>query len=450
MAETSHALDIVVPVYNEERTLEESVTRLCEYLHEFLPYTWTVTIADNASTDNTATIARRLAATIPGVTARILPRKGRGYALKTVWSESTAQVRAYIDVDLSTDLHALPALVAPLISGHSDLAIGTRLAPTSRIVRGAKRDIISRSYNLILRASLAVGYSDAQCGFKAITADVARVVLPHVTDTQWFFDTELLTIAEHAGLRIHEVPVDWVDDLDSRVDIPKTVREDLGGIIRLRRALRHGGIPLDDIYAQLGRTPLRVPGTSGEPTGNQQMPGQVVRFCIVGAASTIAYAVLYLALGLIAGQQTANFLALVLTAIANTAANRAFTFGVYGRARLAGHHIQGLAVFALAWFLTSSSLVLLDIVAPGSGRWAEILVLTAANLLATGIRFLVFRYVTFRGRVLRPSAARGETGTETETETETGTASGVGVAPLTTSITIGLDSTSGNQRQHHS
>ena len=124
-----------------------------------------------------------------------------------------------MDVDLSTDLAALLPLVAPLLSGHSDLAIGSRLARGARVVRGAKREFISRCYNLILRASLAARFTDAQCGFKAIRADVAARLLPLVQDTGWFFDTELLVLAQRAGLRIHEVPVDWVDDPDSRVDI---------------------------------------------------------------------------------------------------------------------------------------------------------------------------------------------------------------------------------------
>lgn len=398
MVNTTHDIDIVVPVYNEEHVLEQSINRLCAYLRAHMPYSWTVTIADNASTDGTAAVARRLADTIPGVAAKILPRKGRGYALKTVWSESTAAVRAYVDVDLSTDLHALPALVAPLLSGHSDIAIGTRLASTSRIVRGTKRDVISRSYNLLLRSTLSVGYSDAQCGFKAITADVARTLLPHVADTQWFFDTELLTIAERSGLRIHEVPVDWVDDPDSRVDIPQTVRDDLAGIIRLRRSLRRGEIPVDDIYARLGRAPLEAPTEDTSRAGSQHVLGQAVRFCIVGGASTIAYAVLYMLLGMFLSNQTANLVALATTTIANTAANRAFTFGVYGRRRLASHHIQGLAIFALSWLLTASALELVHILDPNAGRFAEIVVLTGANLAATGIRFLVFRYVTFRRR----------------------------------------------------
>lgn len=248
---TAPALEIVVPVYNEQADLEPSVRRLYAYLAEHLPFGFRLTIADNASTDGTWSIAQRLERSLPRVRAVHLGAKGRGRALRAAWEASDAQVLAYMDVDLSTDLTALLPLVAPLLSGHSDVAIGTRLARTSRVVRGAKREVISRCYNLILRAVLRSHFSDAQCGFKAIRADRARQLLPLVEDTGWFFDTELLVLAERAGMRIHEVPVDWVDDPDSRVDIVATAIADLKGIRRLRRALAAGGPPGGTDAAQL-------------------------------------------------------------------------------------------------------------------------------------------------------------------------------------------------------
>jgi hypothetical protein len=149
-------------------------------------------------------------------------------------------------------------LVAPVISGHSDLAIGSRLAPSSRVVRSAKREFVSRGYNVLLRAAFGARFSDAQCGFKAVRADVARELLPLVADTGWFFDTELLVIAEKVGLRIHEVPVDWVEDPDSRVDIASTALADLLGCWRLGRALATGALPIHDLRRRLGRRPLAV------------------------------------------------------------------------------------------------------------------------------------------------------------------------------------------------
>jgi hypothetical protein len=324
-------LDVVVPVYNEETDLEPCVRRLHGYLAEHFPYRFRITIADNASTDSTPGMARTLAEAMPEVTALHLAEKGRGRALKHVWTHSDAAVLAYMDVDLSTDLAALLPLVAPLISGHSDLAIGSRLSRGSRVVRGAKREIISRSYNLILRGTLSARFSDAQCGFKAIRADVAERLLPMVEDTGWFFDTEMLVLAERAGLRIHEVPVDWVDDPDSRVEIVSTAVADLKGIARLTRALGTGRLPLAALREQLGRNPLPVVGV---PAG---LTGQLMKFAAVGVASTLAYLVLYALLRVGLGPQWANLLALLITAVANTAANRRLTFGVRGNDRAWRH-----------------------------------------------------------------------------------------------------------------
>lgn len=246
-------LDVVVPVHNEETDLEPSIRQLHGYLAANFPYRFRITIADNASTDGTPAVAQRLAGTFAEVRVARLAEKGRGRALKQVWMRSDAAVLAYMDVDLSTDLGALFPLVAPLLSGHSDLAIGSRLARGARVVRGPKREIISRIYNLILRVTLRTRFSDAQCGFKAIRADVAHRLVPLVEDTSWFFDTELLVLAERAGLRVHEVPVDWVDDPDSRVDIIPTALDDLRGIIRLIRPLATRRIPLDALRTQFGR-----------------------------------------------------------------------------------------------------------------------------------------------------------------------------------------------------
>ena len=230
-------VEVVVPVYNEERILERSVRRLRHYLNTRFPLPARIVIADNASTDGTWAMADRLAARLDGVTAVHLERKGRGLALRSTWSATRAPVVAYMDVDLSTDLDALLPLVAPLLSGHSDLAIGSRLAPGARVTRGWKREVISRTYNLILRAALRTRVSDAQCGFKAMRGDLARALLPMVEDNGWFFDSELLVLAERQGYRIHEVAVDWVEDQDSRVDLVATAWGDLKGIWRLHRHL---------------------------------------------------------------------------------------------------------------------------------------------------------------------------------------------------------------------
>ncbi|WP_228122574.1 bifunctional glycosyltransferase family 2/GtrA family protein [Saccharothrix syringae] len=397
---TTAVLDVVVPVYNEERDLGPCVRKLHADLSRTFPYPFRITIANNASTDRTAEVADGLARELPGVAAVHLAQKGRGRALKAVWSASDAAVLAYMDVDLSTDLAALAPLVASLISGHSDLAIGSRLARGARVVRGPKREFISRCYNLILRGTLAARFTDAQCGFKAIRADVARRLLPHVEDTGWFFDTELLVLAERAGARIHEVPVDWVDDPDSRVDLVSTAVADLKGVARVMRGLATGRIPVGELSAQLGRRPLE-PRTPGVPVG---LFRQLVRFGAIGVVSTLAYLLLFVLLRGGIGAQGANLVALLVTAIANTTANRRFTFGVRGRRDAGRHQFEGLLVFALGLALTSGSLALVHRVAEPGGP-AELGAVVGANLLATVLRFLLLRNWVFRPGRARQAAA---------------------------------------------
>ncbi len=378
-------LDVVIPVYNEETQLAASVERVLAHLAG-LPWSFRVTIADNASTDQTALIARRLSHTHPEVQVVHLAEKGRGRALKRVWSASDSDVLVYMDVDLSTDLAALLPLVAPLVSGHSDLAIGSRLSRHSRVTRGVKRELISRSYNLLLRQTLRARFSDAQCGFKAVRRDAARELLPLVEDDAWFFDTELLVVAERAGLRIHEVPVDWVDDPDSSVDIVRTAVDDLKGVARLGWALLKGTLPVHEIGERLGRTSTEA------QRGRLGM--QVGIFLAIGALSTAAYAVAYLALRTTMGPLWANFTALLLTAVANTAANRRFTFGVRGPRDAVRHQVQGLVLFAAGLVATTGSLALLH--ASGStNRALEVIVLTVANLAVTVLRFVAMRLWVF-------------------------------------------------------
>src|SRR3954467_9914266 len=269
-AEQAPQIDIVIPVHNEEAVLESTIRRLHRFLSAELPFTWRIIVADNASVDDTPQIARRMARELRGVKVLRLDEKGRGRALRAAWSQSSAKVVCYMDVDLSTDLRGLLPLVAPLLSGHSDLAIGTRLAHGARVVRGPKRELISRAYNRLLHVTLRARFSDAQCGFKAVRREALESLLPAVRDESWFFDTELLVVAQRRGLRIHEVPVDWIDDPDSRVDIVHTALTDLKGVARLLAG------------------------------------GPIAKFMGIGILSTFAYAVLYLVLAPLLGAGGAN------------------------------------------------------------------------------------------------------------------------------------------------
>jgi putative flippase GtrA len=358
------AVDVVVPVHNEQAVLAASIRRLHDYLTEALTVSWRIVIADNASTDATLRVAMALAEDLPNVELLALTDKGRGRALRAAWERSDAEVVCYMDVDLSTDLRALPPLLAPLFSGHSDVAIGSRLARGSRVVRGAKRELISRAYNRLLRTVLGARFSDAQCGFKAIRADAARRLLPSVRDEGWFFDTELLVLAQREGMRIHEVPVDWIEDPDSRVDIVSTALTDLRGIGRLLSETR------------------------------------LTRFLAIGVVSTIAYALLFLLLRGPLGAVGANALALAMTAVANTHANRRLTFGIRGRREVVRQHGAGALVYVLTLGLTSGALAVLHGLDASPARAVELLVLVAASVCATVTRYMALRSWVFARRGL--------------------------------------------------
>jgi putative flippase GtrA len=295
------------------------------------------------------------------------------------------------------------------------------------VIRGPKREIISRCYNLLLHVSLGTRFSDAQCGFKAIRADAARALLPLTTDAGWFFDTELLVLAERAGLRIHEVPVDWIDDADSRVNVVATALDDLRGIVRLGTGLARGTISVPALRSADLRSATGGPGhdadlspglsgslstgpSTGRSTGprGRRLASQLARFVLVGVASTVAYVLLYLVLRGVLAAQAANALSLLLTAMANTAVNRRVTFGIRGRTNAARHQVRGLIAFAIGLALTSGALAALHASAPGAGRMAELTVLVAANLTATLVRFGLYRSWVFR----HPTSSTGTSSPE--------------------------------------
>ena len=230
-------IDIVVPVLNEENILQKSIMTLDEYMAKHLPYRYQVTIADNGSQDKTLEIAENLAKKHQSVRVVSLAERGRGRALKQVWQNSPADILTYMDVDLSTSLDDFLPMIQPLVAGEAGVAIGSRLAKGAKTTRGLKREFISRCYNNIIKWTSGTKFSDAQCGFKAIRRDVAAKFLPKIKDSEWFFDTELLIKTERAGVPIHEQPVTWIEDTDSRVKIVKTAVDDLKGLYRVNKEL---------------------------------------------------------------------------------------------------------------------------------------------------------------------------------------------------------------------
>lgn len=227
-------VDVVIPVYNEEKDLPTSIETLHKFMTDNVSYDWRIVIADNASVDRTLEIAKALSERYPRVKYIHLDQKGRGRALRKSWLESDADIVSYMDVDLSTNLDAFPPLIAALSTGVYDVAIGSRLLPASRVTRQPKREIISRIYNLLIKLMFRNRFSDAQCGFKALTRRAVQALVPLVKDQAWFFDSELLLLAERKGFRIFEVPVEWVEDPDTRVKILSTAWEDIKGLVRVR------------------------------------------------------------------------------------------------------------------------------------------------------------------------------------------------------------------------
>ncbi len=230
-------VDLVIPVLNEAHVLERSVEAVRTYLATDFPYPCNIIIADNGSTDGTLEVARRLEQAYGEVRVSHLTVRGRGRALRKAWTESNADICAYTDVDLSTDLKHLREITDAIAIAGYDISIGSRLMKDSETRRGIKREFISRAYNLFVKVALKTSFSDAQCGFKAVSRRVIDVVVPQIQDESWFFDTELLTLAEKQGFRIKDVPVKWIDDDDSRVKIVKTAIDDIRGVLRVRRQL---------------------------------------------------------------------------------------------------------------------------------------------------------------------------------------------------------------------
>lgn len=227
-------VDVVIPVLNEAHVLEKSVLAVSGFLEKNLPCQWNIVIVDNGSTDGTFELAQKLAKEYEYVRFVHLDERGRGRALREAWRTSSADIVLYTDVDLSTELAALPKLVNALVYEGYDIAVGSRLAKGAKTTRCLKREITSRVYNLFIKCILFTKFTDAQCGFKAVNRKVVTELVPRVKNQFWFFDTELLVLAEKQGYRIKDIPVTWIEDDDSRVKIIPTAWEDIKGVFRVR------------------------------------------------------------------------------------------------------------------------------------------------------------------------------------------------------------------------
>jgi glycosyltransferase involved in cell wall biosynthesis len=369
-------VDIVIPVLNEAAALEWSVQRLRHELAGIPGIDARLVIVNNGSTDDTRRIASRLSTAYAEVSVIHLAQRGRGRALRTAWLSSSADIVAYMDVDLSTDLAALPQLIALVTQGGADVAIGSRLAAGARVVRSVRRELISRSYNRLLRSALRVSFRDAQCGFKALSADAARFLVPQVQDEGWFFDTELLVRAEQSGLWVVELPVGWTEDTDSRVALVRTAWGDLQGIRRLRAERR-------------------------EPAHSR-----LLHFAAVGLVSTAAYSVMFIGFERIVATLAANGISLVLSAVLNTELNRRFTFDIRGGSRRLAAHIGGLTSLVVALLMTSAALALVRASAGAHAALAlQATAVIAASMVATAARYVLLGRcsVPATGRAQRPT-----------------------------------------------
>ena len=390
-AEQHASVDIVIPVLNEERALPGCVRTLHAYLTESFPYPWRITIIDNGSVDATWELATELEATLPAVFARRLNIRGRGAALRTGWLESPAEIVAYMDVDLSTGLDALTPLIAPLATGHSSIAIGTRLGYGARVHRGLKRELISRAYNLLLRRGMGASVTDAQCGFKAARAEVARPLVEKVSDDGFFFDTELLLLAEYNGVRVHEVPVDWVEDVDSRVNVRRTASADLRGVARVAYEIAVGKARVD-LPLRPSLAPVHPDATLAPRQSRVESLSKILTFTVTGLLSTALFVAIYLVLRHVWVPALADLVALAVTSVANTEANRKWTFARTAEGRPAGsrirQHYRAGILFFLYYASTTGAVSLLRFLFPGANKVAEL-----AAILVVAITLTTFRYI---------------------------------------------------------
>jgi putative flippase GtrA len=388
-------VDVVIPVLNEERALPGCIAVLHDYLTEWLPCDWVITIVDNASTDDTQMVAKRLEREWSRVRVMSLDERGKGRAVRAAWMNSDADVVAYMDVDLSTGLDAFIPLVMSLAAGHSDVAIGSRLAPGARAVRGLKRELVSRVYNGLLKLIHHVQFRDAQCGFKAARAEVIRPLLCRIEDDTWFFDTEMLLLAEHNGLRVLEVPVDWIEDTDTRVHVGSVAATNVRGVFRIAMAKFSGATDIAELPTRPAPRPTHPNAVVSQQDGSRLR--SLAMFAAVGFAATLITLALYTVFRTWWPPLAANLVAVTMSTLFNTEANRRLTFRTRPRS-LAIAHAQAFLVSGLYLGFTSGALLVLAAIVTTPPRWTELLVLLAASVLGTLGRFVLLSAWVFRPR----------------------------------------------------
>ncbi|WP_226012369.1 flippase-like domain-containing protein [Halomicrobium salinisoli] len=222
---TDVEVSVVLPAYNEEETLEETVEVTLSTLASFLPDgRFEVIVAEDGCEDRTPEIADRLA----GEDERVRhvhsdERLGRGGALEYAFRRAEGSTLVYFDTDLATDMRHLEELVESIRSGEYDVATGSRWLPENPADRPPRRAVSSRGYNVLVRLFLRSDLKDHQCGFKAFDRDALFDLLDGVEDEHWFWDTEVLVRAQREGYRVREFPVDWTPKGDSKVDLVRDV-----------------------------------------------------------------------------------------------------------------------------------------------------------------------------------------------------------------------------------
>ena len=373
-------VDVVVPVHNDADALNACVARLRDHLLATLPVPWRITIVDSASTDGTWQTAQELADRFAGVTAMRLEAEGRGRAVRAAWAASQASVLAYVDVQLSTDLNAFLPLVAPLLTGHSDVAVGSRFSRGARVTHGPGRGLNSRGYSRVLTLALGTRVRDTQCGFKAVRAEVAHVLLPAVQDDTWFFDTEFLVLAERLGLRIAELPVDWTGSPGVPAGGPPTRRHDVRGMWRLAKTLW-----LRRVNVELGESAPRR-----GPVGNGNAVFRFLRLVLCFAALYLAG---FLALQPALGAYWANGLTLTMVTLVCACANRRYAHG--RRASVASRYWGFKAIAAYVGSLAGTTAVLkilfLSSIKPSLTVQATVATLIAALVVSLRLSFIFER-----------------------------------------------------------